>query len=593
MSHPVFRRSGLAPEPGSAELVVDFMDEDTLFRGPQVFYLVVRFPAGTSAGAGILLDTDQDYGLYPGTNYLSAGGGPFLGFEQAAGAVRPAFHGLDTWSPPGIAGDQLAMGMFIFTDSLSVPVYPPAVKEITCPGAGDREQGLSVQLEVLPAWSDGRPLDFTPRKIRVTHLLPGGFADSLVAEPDLDQEGRIVIRGLEQRPFLLRFAVLGPDGRPGQPSGAYYVLPSDPDEPNDSRQEAAGLEWAAAASGLWSEARTGPAVVRRAADFDFYRLALTAGDSLVAGFEGLAGSLSALNPVLSLTDSSGLVLEHDTGSVAGVSLTAPYSGDYYLLVNDRAVFQGEEFTNGAGRIYSLAARLLRRRGDVDGSDGIDYRDAFLVFVMTSGLRDTLSFTPAQRFAADFDGDGLVAGDISDFLGVLYQAGYLPGRDPGGPSKSKAPGPAQASAETWRLVFADGSSLLLLPGPAVMLETPGGEAGSLLRLLETAGDAQARAKTSQPAAPDRPASLGRNFPNPFNPSTTLCFSLQRAGPAELDVFDVRGRLVRSLFRGHAPAGQSSVVWDGTDSRGRQAASGVYFYRLRAEGVTRTRKMLLLK
>jgi hypothetical protein len=86
----------------------------------------------------------------------------------------------------------------------------------------------------------------------------------------------------------------------------------------------------------------------------------------------------------------------------------------------------------------------------------------------------------------------------------------------------------------------------------------------------------------------------NFPNPFNPKTTIRYALPRASSVTLEIFDVGGRLVRSLVREERkPAGVFLVQWDGTDSSGRRVASGVYFYRLQSESETVSRKMMLLK
>ena len=84
------------------------------------------------------------------------------------------------------------------------------------------------------------------------------------------------------------------------------------------------------------------------------------------------------------------------------------------------------------------------------------------------------------------------------------------------------------------------------------------------------------------------------PSPFNPRTRLDFELPRAGKARLDVFDVTGRLVATLVAGPQPAGPGSVDWDGRDSHGAKVGSGVYLYRLTAEGSRQiARKMVLLK
>ncbi|HWO58332.1 MAG TPA: PKD domain-containing protein [bacterium] len=88
-------------------------------------------------------------------------------------------------------------------------------------------------------------------------------------------------------------------------------------------------------------------------------------------------------------------------------------------------------------------------------------------------------------------------------------------------------------------------------------------------------------------------LDQNYPNPFNPATVIAFSLAQTGPVRLDVYDILGRRVATLAEGDWPAGHHRVVWDGRDEDGIERASGVYFYRLQADGFQQSRKMLLLK
>ncbi len=87
---------------------------------------------------------------------------------------------------------------------------------------------------------------------------------------------------------------------------------------------------------------------------------------------------------------------------------------------------------------------------------------------------------------------------------------------------------------------------------------------------------------------RPFALEPNYPNPFNPSTTLAFSLPADGPVTLEVFDATGRRVATLVEGELPAGRHAVTWRPVDR-----ASGVYFARLRAGGKTAVTRLVLLK
>ncbi len=84
-----------------------------------------------------------------------------------------------------------------------------------------------------------------------------------------------------------------------------------------------------------------------------------------------------------------------------------------------------------------------------------------------------------------------------------------------------------------------------------------------------------------------------YPNPFNPTTTLTYSITDPGEVELSIFDVRGRLVATLLRKYCPAGSDEVVWDGRNNTGETLPSGVYFSMLRTRNQTKTCKIVLLK
>ncbi|MCB2230336.1 T9SS type A sorting domain-containing protein [bacterium] len=88
-------------------------------------------------------------------------------------------------------------------------------------------------------------------------------------------------------------------------------------------------------------------------------------------------------------------------------------------------------------------------------------------------------------------------------------------------------------------------------------------------------------------------LASNYPNPFNPSTTIEFALPRRSDVRIDVLNIVGRQVCCLLNKTLPAGEHAVVWNGQTDNGTPAASGVYFYRLSTESFTDSRKMVLLK
>ncbi len=90
-----------------------------------------------------------------------------------------------------------------------------------------------------------------------------------------------------------------------------------------------------------------------------------------------------------------------------------------------------------------------------------------------------------------------------------------------------------------------------------------------------------------------AVLRQNRPNPFNPVTSIGFSLPQGGPARVTVYDSAGRRVRTLLDDVLPAGDHSVMWDGRMGDGRAAASGVYVYRLETAAGVQSGKMTLVE
>lgn len=118
------------------------------------------------------------------------------------------------------------------------------------------------------------------------------------------------------------------------------------------------------------------------------------------------------------------------------------------------------------------------------------------------------------------------------------------------------------------------------------------------------DLEQNAQTDQNAQEKKPVSLvlpkayalSQNFPNPFNPSTTIQFSIPEGGQqvkVRLDVFNLRGQVIATLADRTVDAGEYSIQWDGADAAGRLVSSGVYFYRLTTPDYKATRKMVILK
>ena len=88
-------------------------------------------------------------------------------------------------------------------------------------------------------------------------------------------------------------------------------------------------------------------------------------------------------------------------------------------------------------------------------------------------------------------------------------------------------------------------------------------------------------------------LRTNYPNPFNPSTNISFSIPSPAQVKLTVYNVKGQKVKELINDTMDMGKHTVQWDGTDQRNRKVSSGLYFSRLEHAGMSKTIKMMLMK
>jgi hypothetical protein len=88
-------------------------------------------------------------------------------------------------------------------------------------------------------------------------------------------------------------------------------------------------------------------------------------------------------------------------------------------------------------------------------------------------------------------------------------------------------------------------------------------------------------------------LYQSYPNPFNNQTIIKYNLFKSCQVSLTIYNILGQKVKTLFEGYQEAGFKIVNWDGKDERGKDLASGIYFYQLKAGEVTQTKRMVLLK
>lgn len=115
--------------------------------------------------------------------------------------------------------------------------------------------------------------------------------------------------------------------------------------------------------------------------------------------------------------------------------------------------------------------------------------------------------------------------------------------------------------------------------------------------ESAEIAMADVPTSPSAVGDSPSparfDMFPNYPNPFNPNTTIGYRIPDAGHVRLEIYDVEGRLLATLVDEQQAAGHYTSTWEGVDSSGKKLASGTYFARLEFAGGVRSRTIVLLK
>jgi hypothetical protein len=85
----------------------------------------------------------------------------------------------------------------------------------------------------------------------------------------------------------------------------------------------------------------------------------------------------------------------------------------------------------------------------------------------------------------------------------------------------------------------------------------------------------------------------NYPNPFNPSTTIQYETATTADVSVRIFDLRGALIRELVHSSQPAGVHQVAWDGTDGKSGRVSSGVYFSVVNCGGMVLSRRLILIK
>ncbi|MCK4654383.1 MAG: T9SS type A sorting domain-containing protein, partial [Candidatus Cloacimonetes bacterium] len=82
-------------------------------------------------------------------------------------------------------------------------------------------------------------------------------------------------------------------------------------------------------------------------------------------------------------------------------------------------------------------------------------------------------------------------------------------------------------------------------------------------------------------------------NPFNPETTINYSLKENAKVSLNIYNIKGQKVKTLVDEQLQQGEHSAIWNGRGSNGNQVSSGIYFYKMKTDNFEKTRKMILIK
>jgi hypothetical protein len=238
-------------------------------------------------------------------------------------------------------------------------------------------------------------------------------------------------------------------------------------------------------------------------------------------------------------------------------------GDFYVDYNDAWTLEWRtpndatpptiEVSLSRDLLWPPNHKLVEVCATVKVADGVDPAPTFVLASITSNEPD------------NGKGDGNTTGDIQGaVIGTPDLCFYLRAERRGG-----------GSGREYRIIYQARDASNNAACDTVYVRVPHDMSG------EPAKDAK------------RETMLSSIHPNPFNPRTTVEYSLSAGGRVEIVVYDVRGGLVRRLVDQSMPAGDHRVTWDGVDAGGRSASSGMYFVRMTAPSYAETRKIVMLK
>jgi hypothetical protein len=267
--------------------------------------------------------------------------------------------------------------------------------------------------------------------------------------------------------------------------------------------------------------------------------------------------------------------------------------DYYGDITLDGTISALDASKALQYSVHLMTEITVEVGDVSDNGAVTAYDAGLILykvihsefifpVRAVGTKYTKPVQTAPRslaFVPDGDGWNLIVSDPDGILGCDLTLSVPEGANPAFSSDGAFEYAVDGQTVRVGIAWADFTNPVLLhvAGALPVIQAASLNEGAMPSML------------SAPV----PFSLAQNTPNPFNPTTTIRYSLPEAGAVQLIVFSATGQLIRTLVDGRVAAGSHNIVWDGRDAIGRDVASGLYFYRIVTAKSIAVRRMTLLR
>ncbi len=327
-------------------------------------------------------------------------------------------------------------------------------------------------------------------------------------------------------------------------------------------------------------------------------------EAVDAFYSDILGSYNVQNfwDVHDSTQADRAVMDHDLGIYSVVLWHSDVRGAFSEISDTTAM---RKYIDIGGNLWLSGWKILAflaGRSEayyVFGDDSFVHQYVGIDSVRTTSA-STRDFVGAESLAEGFPSTEVDSGKIVPFNGLFEMEILLPpfsgadslygyiSSDGGGSENHGLPVGIVSDSSAYRLVMTS--------FPLYFTDRQGAE---LLvdAVMEMFGEPASVGDPDTGSRMPRAYSLSQNYPNPFNPMTTIRFEIPGTPAVNVEVnlriYDVRGRLVRTLIDDWKEPGSYQVSWDGRDDRGRRVASGIYFYTIRTEDFSSTRKMILIK